>query len=63
MPQSLCSLYTHIVFSTLDRVPFMLDPLIQARVFADLTGISGRLECPVVEIGGVGDHVHLLIRQ
>ena len=28
-----------------------------------LTGISGRLDCPAVRVGGTEDHVHILARQ
>jgi len=41
----------------------LLDPSIRKKAFAELTGISTRLECPVDAIGGVADHVHVLFRQ
>jgi putative transposase len=63
MPQSFCSVYLHVVFSTKDRTPWLLESAIRAKVHADLTGFSSIIECPVVAIGGVADHVHLLVRQ
>ena len=63
MPQSLASLYVHLVFSTKDRVPFMVDRTVRKQVHAELNAIAGRLDCPTVSIGGVGDHVHLLLRM
>jgi REP element-mobilizing transposase RayT len=63
MPQSFCAGFMHIVFSTKDRVNFLLDHDLRSKVHLDLVGVSRRLECPVIEIGGVGDHVHMLIQQ
>jgi len=62
MPQSLSSVYIHLVFSTKDRQPFLRDTVIQKEMHAYLGGVSKKLDCSPVIIGGVEDHVHLLCR-
>jgi len=54
--------YLHFVFSTLDRVPFLVDPSVRSQMHSYIAGISGRLNCPALLVGGVEDHVHALIR-
>ena len=63
MPQSLSSVYLHLVFSTKDRRPFLRDPAIREEMHSFLGGISKKLECPPILVGGVEDHVHLLARH
>jgi REP element-mobilizing transposase RayT len=62
MPQSLVQIYVHIVFSTKDRVPFLLDATFRERVHAYLKGMCENQGCPSLQIGGVEDHVHVLCR-
>jgi REP element-mobilizing transposase RayT len=62
MPQSLSTVYIHVVFSTKDREPFLRDAEIQKEMHAYLGGISKKLDCSPVIVGGVEDHVHLLCR-
>ena len=62
MPQSLSVVYIHLVFSTKDRRPFLRDAPVRAELHRYLGEISRRLECPPIAIGGVEDHVHLLVR-
>jgi putative transposase len=62
MPQSLSAVYIHLVFSTKDRIPFLRDGKIRSELHKQLGGISKRLECPPLKVGGVEDHVHLLAR-
>ena len=62
MPQSLSTVYIHLVFSTKDREPFLRDAEIQKEMHAYLGGISKKLDCSPVIVGGVEDHVHLLCR-
>ena len=61
MPQSLSSVYLHIVFSTKERFPFLSDRDIRSEVHAFLGGIAKKLDCPPLRVGGVSDHVHLLL--
>ncbi|MGQ1788447.1 IS200/IS605 family transposase [Saccharicrinis sp. GN24d3] len=60
MPQSLVYNYTHIIFSTKDRYPFIIEP-INNELFNYLGGTCRELECNPVIVGGHTDHVHLLV--
>jgi len=62
MPQSLSSVYIHLVFSTKERCPFLRDTSVRDALHSYLGGISKQLECPPIRIGGVEDHVHILAR-
>ena len=60
MPQSLANILIHIIFSTKMRRPF-----IQPEIIDDLHNYMGGIaryhQSQVHEIGGVADHVHLLV--
>ena len=58
LPSTHLCLHYHIVFSTKDRMPLIRDP---ARVHAYLGGVLKHLEATPLDIGGVKDHVHLLV--
>ena len=62
MPQSLSAVYIHLVFSTKERRPFLRDQATRQALHSFLSGVSQKLDCPVVEIGGVEDHLHLVAR-
>ena len=62
MPQSLSAVYIHLVFSTKNRIPFLRDTDLRKETYAYLSGISKKLDCPTIAVGGVEDHVHLLAR-
>ena len=62
MPQSLSSVFIHLVFSTKDRFPFFTDPTMRDETHAYLGEVSKRVGCPTLIVGGVADHVHLLAR-
>jgi len=62
MPQSLAQIYVHVVFSTKGRRPLLDDPARREETHRFLGGICNDLQCPVVRIGGVADHVHVLCR-
>jgi len=62
MPQSLAQVYLHIVFSTKDRTPWLSDRAIRNELHHYLGGTSNNLGCPVIRVGGVEDHIHLLCR-
>ena len=59
MPQSICNLYAHIVFSTKNREPY-LGESIRSQVHAYMAGILREKECSHVVVGGFVDHVHCL---
>ncbi len=62
MPQSLSAVYLHAVFSTKDRRPFLEDLGLRQSLHGYLGGISKKLECAPLRVGGVEDHVHILAR-
>jgi len=59
MPQSLTQLYAHLIFSMMDRFPFLKDD-IRDRVHAYLATVLRDMGSPFVVVGGVDDHVHIL---
>jgi putative transposase len=60
MPQSLANLLTHLIFSTKNRAPLLADKDLRQRTHAYLAAALKDLQCPVLIIGGVADHVHIL---
>ncbi len=63
MSQSLSNVLVHIVFSTKERQPLLRDAALRAAMLKYLATVSARLRCPVITVGGVEDHVHVLARQ
>ena len=62
MPQTLSCVYTHIVFSTKNRVGFLQDIDLRKKMHAYLAGIAAQQDCHALRVGGIADHVHLLVR-
>ncbi len=62
MPQSLAQIYLHIVFSTKNRVPLLEDVALRDEMHNYLGGTCNQLDCPVLRVGGIADHVHILCR-
>jgi REP-associated tyrosine transposase len=62
MPQSLSAVYIHLVFSTKERFPFLRDSEMRQATCAYLSGISKNLDCPIITVGAMPDHVHILAR-
>jgi putative transposase len=60
MPQSLAKVLVHIVFSTKNWYPFLADKNIRDEMHAYLGGTCKNLDCPVLNVGGAADHVHIL---
>jgi len=60
MPSTHVSLHYHLIFSTKERYPFIADKW-RGRLHAFLGGEVRTLNGHPTEIGGVSDHVHLLI--
>jgi putative transposase len=60
MPQSLSCILVHLIFSTKNRDP-VLNPEIRAELHPYLAGVLHEDGCPAVQVGGVEDHVHLLL--
>jgi REP element-mobilizing transposase RayT len=60
MPQSLSRVVVHIVFATKYRHPFLVDEKIRSEMHAYIGGTCNEMQCPVLTVGGVADHVHIL---
>ena len=54
-------LYLHCVWSTWDRLP-LIKPEIEGRLYASIIAKCKELKCELVAIGGIEEHVHLLVR-
>jgi putative transposase len=52
--------YYHCVFSTKERRP-MITPALRERLWPFLGGIARQHKMKAIEIGGVEDHVHILL--
>src|SRR5258708_606281 len=57
---SYISSYFHCVFSTKERRPF-ITPELRERLWQYLGGIALQNKMKAIEIGGVEDHVHILL--
>ncbi len=57
---SYTSSYFHCVFSTKERRPF-IKPEVRERLWPFLGGIARQNKMKALEVGGIEDHVHLLI--
>lgn len=57
---SYVSAYFHCVFSTKERRPFIA-PSLSERLWPFLGGIARQNQMTAIEIGGVPDHVHILL--
>src|SRR5262245_41228984 len=58
--RSYVSSYFHCVFSTKERRP-IISPALRERLCPFLGGIARQNGMKVIEIGGVQDHVHILL--
>jgi REP-associated tyrosine transposase len=61
MPHTYAQNVVHVVFSTKDRHK-SLSPEFQPKLWAYVAGICKSLEIFVHAIGGIDDHIHLLIQ-
>jgi putative transposase len=60
MPSTHTSLYFHIVFSTKDRLPLIADDW-KEKLHAYLGGIVRNQKGVALAVGGIDNHVHLLV--
>ena len=60
MAQSLARLWTHLIFSTKNRFPFLTDKSIRRDMHAYLATILRNHGCETLIVGGVADHTHSL---
>jgi len=61
MPSTYTNLLYHIVFSTKDRRPY-INPKLRTELHPYMGGIIADARGEAIEIGGVEDHVHLLVK-
>ena len=57
---SYVSSYYHCVFGTKERRPF-IQPALRERLWPFLGGIARQNDMKAIEIGGMPDHVHILL--
>jgi len=60
MAQSLARLWTHLIFSTKERYPFLSEPTVRADMHGYLATVLRTHDCLTLEVGGCADHVHAL---
>jgi len=60
MAQSLACLWTHLIFSTKNRFPFLTDKAFRSDVHAYLATMLRQYDCETMIVGGVEDHIHAL---
>ena len=63
MPQSLARVVLHLVFSTKDRRRVFVVQEMRDAAAGYITGVLKNLDCPVIRIGVVIEHVHVLYLQ
>jgi len=60
MASTLTRLLIHITFSTKNRIA-LIPEAIEPDLYAYIGGICRRMESPLLAMGGVADHVHMLV--
>lgn len=60
MSQSLSDIILHTVFSTKGRQPW-IHSAVEEELYRYICGLCRNLNCPVIKINGVEDHVHILL--
>ncbi|SPF36677.1 transposase [Syntrophobacter sp. SbD1] len=60
MPQSLAQVHVHLIFSTKNRMPFLVDAELRKEMHAYLASVMKAYEAPAQIVGGTADHVHIL---
>lgn len=61
MADTYTALYYHIIFTTKNRVPY-IHSNIEGRVWAYLGGIARDNQMIALQVGGVEDHIHALVK-
>ena len=54
-------LYAHLVWATWDRLP-LITPEVQPHIYRCIQAEAARMGCRVGAIGGIADHVHVVVR-
>ena len=63
MSQSLAKIWVHIIFSTKDRYPFFNEKNFQTKLHNYIAGVGHNIGCKSISVGGINDHVHILLPQ
>lgn len=61
MGDSYHACHYHLIFACKDRQPWLTDAM-RAELFAFIHGLLDNRDCTLIKGGGIGDHVHLLLR-
>jgi len=61
MREPYTQLYLHLVWATWDRLP-LVTAEIEPRIYAAIAEKCREFKCNPLAIGGIPDHVHLLVR-
>lgn len=61
MREPYTQLYIHLVWSTWDRLPLITSE-IEPRLYSAIAEKCRELKCVPLEIGGISDHTHVLVR-
>ncbi len=61
MRQSKAEIYLHLVWATSNRLPW-IGPEIERAVYRSIQQEAQRLHCAVLAIGGIANHVHLVVK-
>ncbi len=62
MANTYSSIYLHLVFSTKNREPWITEE-IEQRLWKFIGGIARENNATAIQIGGVEDHIHLLVKS
>ncbi len=61
MRRSKAEIYLHLVWGTWERLP-LVTPDIERELYRCIENEARQLKCVVLAIGGMPDHVHLIVR-
>jgi REP element-mobilizing transposase RayT len=60
MSHTYSKLLTHVIYSTKERAP-LIEARHKPKLYPFLGGIVRDMGCHMIEVGGVADHVHMLV--
>ena len=61
MRENYAKLYVHLVWATWDRMP-LITPTLRTPVYQALHEQADRARCELMAVGGIEDHVHVLLK-
>ena len=62
MPNTYTKITTHIVFTTKNRAPHLTNEICK-RLYPYIGAIAKKKGFPILSIGGINDHIHILLSQ